>query len=103
MEDRGGEVGSPPLSPKNPRVIAPSRLALETPTSVPLWAAAPFALLLLSIALGPLVAKHAWHRHYPKVALALGGLVAGAYVLAVPGFGIEGRRTEALAHPGAAG
>jgi len=32
----------------------------------------PFVLLLLAIALGPLVAKHAWEKHYPKVAIALG-------------------------------
>ncbi len=30
-----------------------------------LWCA-PFAGILLSIALGPLVAPHFWHRHYPK-------------------------------------
>lgn len=35
----------------------------------PLWAW-PFAGILLSIALGPLLAPHVWHRHYGKVAAA---------------------------------
>jgi Na+/H+ antiporter NhaD/arsenite permease-like protein len=44
----------------------------------PLWTVAPFALLLLSIALMPLVAPHFWEHHYPKVAVGL-GLVTGLY------------------------
>ena len=35
--------------------------------TLPLWTAIPFAGILLSIALGPLVAPHFWHRHFPKV------------------------------------
>jgi Na+/H+ antiporter NhaD/arsenite permease-like protein len=38
----------------------------------------PFALLLLAIALGPLVARHWWEKHYPKVSIAL-GLITLAY------------------------
>jgi Na+/H+ antiporter NhaD/arsenite permease-like protein len=34
---------------------------------LPLWSMIPFAGILLSIALFPLVAPHFWHRHYPKV------------------------------------
>ncbi|MFN2371807.1 MAG: sodium:proton antiporter [Candidatus Krumholzibacteriia bacterium] len=34
---------------------------------LPLWTAIPFVGILLSIALGPLVAPHFWHRHFPKV------------------------------------
>lgn len=34
---------------------------------LPLWTAIPFAGILLSIALGPLVAPHFWHKHFPKV------------------------------------
>ncbi|MBU2499703.1 sodium:proton antiporter, partial [bacterium] len=34
---------------------------------MPLWTAIPFAGILLSIALFPLVAPHFWHRHFPKV------------------------------------
>lgn len=39
---------------------------------------APFALLLLCIALMPLFAAHFWEHHYPKVAVGL-GLVTAAY------------------------
>jgi Na+/H+ antiporter NhaD/arsenite permease-like protein len=48
---------------------------------VPLVATAPFILLLLLIATGPLFFKHFWHRHYPKVSLALGAGVAAWYGL----------------------
>ena len=34
---------------------------------LPLWTAIPFAGILLSIALGPLVAPHFWHHHFPKI------------------------------------
>ncbi|MCB1183176.1 sodium:proton antiporter [bacterium] len=34
---------------------------------LPLWTAIPFAGILLSIALGPLLAPHFWHHHFPKV------------------------------------
>lgn len=45
-------------------------LALAEPGPVyhsPLWAV-PFCGMLLSIALGPLLAAHVWHRHYGKIA-----------------------------------
>ncbi|MCP8937996.1 sodium:proton antiporter [Alsobacter sp. SYSU M60028] len=47
------------------------------------WAL-PFAGILISIALGPLVAPHAWHRHYGKVA------TAWALALLVPLVAIHG-------------
>lgn len=59
---------------------------LLTPTysdgkpTVPLVLVAPFALLLLSIATGPLINPRAWHRHFPDVAFFLGALVAAYYV-----------------------
>jgi len=34
---------------------------------LPLWSALPFAGILLSIALFPLLAPHFWHRHFPKI------------------------------------
>lgn len=40
---------------------------------------APFALLLLCIALMPMLAGHWWEKHYPKVALVLGAITAGYY------------------------
>jgi Na+/H+ antiporter NhaD/arsenite permease-like protein len=48
---------------------------------VPLPLVIPFALLLLSIALGPLIAHRWWHRHYPDVALFLGGIIVGFYLV----------------------
>jgi Na+/H+ antiporter NhaD/arsenite permease-like protein len=45
---------------------------------LPLWSALPFAGILLSIALFPLLAPHFWHRHYPKVS------AAWALIFAVP-------------------
>lgn len=40
----------------------------------------PFAVLLGSMALAPVFAPHWWEKHYPKVALGLGALMAGIYV-----------------------
>lgn len=47
---------------------------------VPLWLVAPFAALLLSVAVMPFVAKEFWHHRYPEVSLFLGGAVA-AYMI----------------------
>jgi Na+/H+ antiporter NhaD/arsenite permease-like protein len=59
----------------------------------PMWTMAPFAILLLCIALMPLFAPHFWEHHYPKVAVGL-GLVAGLYYYFVRGDG------HALMHAG---
>ncbi|MEL6539203.1 MAG: sodium:proton antiporter [Bacteroidota bacterium] len=52
----------------------------EAPTLPPGWLALPFAVLLLMIATGPLLYAQFWHRHYPKVALLLAGLVVSYYM-----------------------
>ena len=44
------------------------------------WAI-PFAGILLSIALGPLLFAHFWHKNYGKVALMWAVLAAVLYVL----------------------
>ena len=44
------------------------------------WAVAPFVLLLLMIATGPLFFAHFWHKNYPVVAIGLGLIVVGYYV-----------------------
>jgi Na+/H+ antiporter NhaD/arsenite permease-like protein len=41
----------------------------------------PFAVLLLSIALGPTIVRHHWERHYHKLSLALAAIVAGYYII----------------------
>ncbi|MFM1748718.1 MAG: hypothetical protein RLZZ188_2384 [Verrucomicrobiota bacterium] len=64
---------------------------------IPPWLIAPFALLLLLIAVMPLAPvrlKHLWERGYPLVALGLGGAVAAWYLLRMPGGG------TLLAHTG---
>ncbi len=45
------------------------------------FAMVPFAVLLLAIALGPLIAQHHWERHYHKLCLALAGIVCLYYLL----------------------
>ena len=52
----------------------------ELGTTLALWWALPFAGILLSIALFPLVAPRFWHRHYPKVSLAWAILFALPFV-----------------------
>lgn len=47
------------------------------------WAVIPFVLLLLMIATGPLFFAHFWHKYYPLVAIGLGVLVVGYYVIAL--------------------
>jgi Na+/H+ antiporter NhaD/arsenite permease-like protein len=46
----------------------------------PIWAMAPFILLLGAIALMPFLNLNWWHHHYPKVAVALGLSVAAYYL-----------------------
>lgn len=42
---------------------------------------APFAILLLMIATGPLFYHHFWERNYPKIALALGSITVFYYLV----------------------
>lgn len=46
----------------------------------PVWLVAPFIILLLMIATGPLFYAHHWHHHYPKYAVALGAFVSVYYI-----------------------
>lgn len=46
----------------------------------PLWTVAPFVLLLLMIATGPLFYEHFWHKNYPIIAMALAALVVSYYL-----------------------
>lgn len=46
----------------------------------PVWLVAPFGILLLLIATGPLFYMHHWHHHYPKYAVGLGLIVTLYYV-----------------------
>lgn len=63
-------------------IITDSAAAVsEGPGPVPLWAAAPFVLLLILIATGPLLFHKFWHHHYPKIAVGLGALSALYYII----------------------
>ncbi len=67
-------------------LIASAAPAVDIPPGL----IAPFALLLLLIAVMPLAParlKHLWERGYPLVALGLGGAVAAWYLLRMPGGG----------------
>ena len=65
--------------------LTASAASLDGATLSPLWAL-PFAGILLSIAIVPLIAPHAWHRHFGKIS------AAWALVFLVPfalGFGTQ--------------
>lgn len=47
---------------------------------LPLWSMLPFAGILLSIALGPLLAPRFWHHHHPKLAAFWALLLAVPFV-----------------------
>ena len=50
------------------------------------WLVAPFALLLLCIALGPLAFAHFWHKRYPLIAVGLGVISAACQLATGGGF-----------------
>ena len=58
----------------------------------PIWMVAPFVLLLLMIATGPLLYNRFWEHHYPKVSIGLSAVIALYYVFVME----EGR--PALLH-----
>lgn len=65
-------------------------LASAAPTNIPPALILPFGLLLLLIAtmpLSPARVKHLWEHYYPHVALGLGLVVAGYYLMQVPAGG----------------
>jgi Na+/H+ antiporter NhaD/arsenite permease-like protein len=51
-------------------------------TLLPMWSAVPFAGMLLSIALFPLLAPAFWHNHYPKVSAAWSAVLIAPFALA---------------------
>lgn len=64
--------------------------AAATGNSIPLWLVAPFALLLLLIAVMPLTpprVKHYWDHYYAHAAIGLGLLVIGFYLVRLPAGG----------------
>jgi Na+/H+ antiporter NhaD/arsenite permease-like protein len=45
------------------------------------WMILPFALLLATIAIAPLLAPVWWSRHYGKISLVFGSITLGYYIL----------------------
>ncbi len=52
---------------------------------LPLWTIIPFIGILLSIALGPLLAPHWWHHHFPKISAFWALLFAIPFLIAFRG------------------
>lgn len=46
-----------------------------------MWLVIPFASLLLLIAIGPLFFAHFWHKYYKVIAVIIGALVGGYYLI----------------------
>lgn len=65
--------------------LTASAASLNGATLSPLWAL-PFAGILLSIAIVPLIAPHAWHSHFGKISAAWALLFLGPFAL---GFGTQ--------------
>ncbi|MSR54833.1 MAG: sodium:proton antiporter [Gemmataceae bacterium] len=71
----------------------------ELPLQVPLWAAGPFVLLLLGIALLPLVAGHWWHSNRNKgIVVASLSFPTAAYLLSLGEAGRSALLHECLAY-----
>ncbi len=56
---------------------------------LPLWTIIPFVGMLLSIALGPLIAPHFWHHHFPKVSFAWAVVFAVPFLIAMQGAAVQ--------------
>lgn len=65
-------------SPSSTQTPAECHIGDEVGRTLPLWLIIPFAGILLSIALFPLLAPSFWHHHYPKVS------AFWALILAIP-------------------
>src|SRR5690349_15209944 len=49
--------------------------------AAPTWLLAPFVLLLVCIALGPIAFPHFWHKRYPHISVGLGAITAGWFLV----------------------
>ncbi len=61
----------------------------ELGTLLPLWSCIPFACMLLSIALFPLVAPEFWHHHFGKTSAFWAALMAIPFLIAYRGAGLH--------------
>ncbi len=56
---------------------------------LPLWSVIPFAGILLSIAVFPLIAPHFWHHHFPKISAAWALAFAVPFLFAYQGHAVH--------------
>ena len=63
--------------------------AFDLGAELPLWSIIPFVGILLSIALGPLVAPEFWHHHFPKVSAFWALLFALPFLFAYGGHALH--------------
>src|SRR5881296_3479955 len=63
---------------------------MEQTTNPNPWMIVPFGVLLAAIALAPLFFADWWHKHYPKVAYALGAVTLLYYFVGLKAFGRVG-------------
>ncbi len=68
-----------------PKPILAAERPHELGAVLPLWSIIPFAGILLSIALFPLLAPHFWHNHFGKVSAFWGIVVALPFLLVFKG------------------
>lgn len=59
---------------------------METTLPTPVWLIAPFCLLLLMIATGPLLYEKFWHKNYPKIALVMATTMVVYYLFVLKNF-----------------
>jgi len=62
---------------------------LDPVGQLPLWTVLPFVGMLLSIALGPLLAPHFWHHHFPKVSFGWAVVFAVPFLIALQGAALQ--------------
>jgi len=75
--DHGGEPGAVAAAEHGAEAHGP-----PLGETLPLWSVIPFAGILLSIAIFPLVAPHFWHHHFPKVSAGWALLFALPFLVA---------------------
>jgi len=79
-------AAAPAVAPASPEGAAEAGATHpELGTMLPLWTIIPFVGILLSIALGPLLAPRFWHHHFPKVSAFWALLFAAPFVLVFKG------------------
>jgi len=74
------------LTPAATRDVEPQLALIRR--QLPLWTALPFAGMLLSIALFPLLAPSFWHHHFKKVAVAWAFVMAGPWLVQFGSLGL---------------